>query len=112
MGLFVAHLKRKAESAGAQVIELNAYKLKMSQYDLATGTYRKKPLKERWHRMGDSDTYVQRDIMSAFLACYVTENGHDRTLLLRQWATAEALLSDSGLCRKQPCNDSGLRKVF
>ena len=33
MGKFVEHLKRKAESAGCEVIEHNAYKLKMSQYD-------------------------------------------------------------------------------
>ncbi len=52
MGEFVEHLKRKAESAGCEVIELNAYKLKMSQYDPATDAYRKKPLKERWHRWG------------------------------------------------------------
>lgn len=50
MGKFVEHLKRKAESAGCEVIELNAYKLKMSQYDPPTDAYRKKPLKERWHR--------------------------------------------------------------
>ena len=50
MGKFVEHLKRKAESAGCEVIELNAYKLKMSQYDPQTDAYRKKPLKERWHR--------------------------------------------------------------
>ena len=37
MGEFVEHLKRKAESAGCEVIELNAYKLKMSQYDPANG---------------------------------------------------------------------------
>lgn len=41
MGEFVAHLKRKAESAGCEVIELDAYKLKMSQYDPATDSYRK-----------------------------------------------------------------------
>ena len=40
MGKFVEHLKRKAESAGCEVIELNAYKLKMSQYDPQTDTYR------------------------------------------------------------------------
>ena len=45
MGEFVEHLKRKAESAGCEVIDLNAYKLKMSQYDPATDAYRKKPLK-------------------------------------------------------------------
>ena len=105
MGMFVEHLKRKAASAGAKVVELNAYALKMSQYDPQTDTYRKKPLKQRWHRWGNSDMLVQRDIMSAFLACYATEKGHDRSLLLRKWATAESLLSGSGLCRQQPRSD-------
>ena len=110
MGEFVEHLKRKAESAGCEVIELNAYELKMSQYDPPTDTYRKKPLKERWHRWGNTDTLVQRDVMSAFLACYVTENGHDRALLLEKWTTAEALLSGSGLCRHEPRNDPEVSK--
>ena len=110
MGKFVEHLKRKAESAGCEVIELNAYKLKMSQYDPQTDTYRKKPLKERWHRWGNTDTLVQRDVMSAFLACHVTENGHDRALLLEKWTTAEALLSGSGLCRHEPCSDPEVSK--
>lgn len=108
MGAFVSHLKRSAERANAQVVELNAYELKMSQYDPKTDTYRKKALKERWHRWGETDILVQRDIMSAFLACYVTEKGHDRTRLLKEWATAEALLSDSGLCRHELCNDQGI----
>lgn len=84
MGEFVAHLKRKAESAGCEVIELDAYKLKMSQYDPATDSYRKKPLKERWHRWGNSDTLVQRDVMSAFLACHATKKGHDRATSLAE----------------------------
>ena len=110
MGKFVEHLKRKAESAGCEVIEHNAYKLKMSQYDPQTDAYRKKPLKERWPRWGNTGTLVQRDAMSAFLACHVTENGHDRALLLKKWTTAEALLSGSGLCRPEPCNDPEVLK--
>ena len=110
MGKFVEHLKRKAESAGCEVIELNAYKLKMSQYDPATDAYRKKPLKERWHRWGNTGTLVQRDAMSAFLACHATEKGHDRALLLEKWTTAEALLSGSGLCRHEPCSDPEVSK--
>ena len=109
-GAFIEHLKRKAESAGCRVIELNAYALKMSQYDPATDTYRKKLLKERWHRWGETDVIVQRDVMSAYLACYATENGHDRALLLEKWPTAEALLSGSGLCRHEPRNDPGATK--
>lgn len=110
MGKFVEHLKRKAESAGCEVIELNAYKLKMSQYDPPTDAYRKKPLKERWHRWGNTGTLVQRDAMSAFLACHATEKGHDRALLLEKWTTAEALLSGSGLCRHEPCSDPEVSK--
>ena len=101
MGEFVQHLKRKAESAGCEVIELDAYKLKMSQYDPLSDTYRKKPLKERWHRWGGTDILVQRDVMSAYLACYATENGHDRALLLKKWPTVEALLRGSGYVKQQ-----------
>lgn len=110
MGTFVSRLKRSAERANSQVIELNAYELKLSQYDPATDTYRKKALKERWHRWGETDILVQRDVMSAFLACHATEKGHDRTCLLNEWATAEALLSDSGLCRHELRNDQGTSK--
>lgn len=110
MGTFVSRLKRSAERANSQVIELNAYELKLSQYDPATDTYRKKALKERWHRWGETDILVQRDVMSAFLACHATEKGHDRTRLLNEWATAEALLSDSGLCRHELRNDQGTSK--
>ena len=42
MGAFVSHLKRSAARANSQVVELNAYDLKLSQYDPATDTYRKK----------------------------------------------------------------------
>ena len=110
MGEFVEHLKRKAESAGCEVIEHNAYKLKMSQYDPQTDAYRKKPLKERWPRWGNTGTLVQRDAMSAFPACHATEKGHDRALLLEKWTTAEALLSGSGLCRHEPCSDPEVSK--
>ena len=82
----------------------------MSQYDPPTDAYRKKPLKERWHRWGNTGTPVQRDAMSAFLACHATEKGHDRALLLEKWTTAEALLSGSGLCRHEPCSDPEVSK--
>ena len=36
-------------------------------------------------------------------ASSATSNRHDRSLLLDKWPAAEALLCDSGLCRKQPC---------
>ena len=78
MAEFVEHLKRKAESAGYEVIEHNACKLKMSQYDPQKATaYRKKPLEGGMAPAGKTGTLVQRDAMSAFPACHATEKGHD-----------------------------------
>ena len=106
MGEFVNHLKRSAESANLCVQELNAYELKMSQYDFQTEMYKKKPLRQRWHQLGETDTFVQRDIMSAYLACYATEKGHDPKLLHKRWPSAEQLLRDAGLClTNEPRND-------
>lgn len=105
IGSFIAHLKRSAARAGLDFIELDPFSLKLSQYDPATDTYTKKPLSQRWHQWGNTDKWVDRDIMSAFLACYVTEQGHDRRLLLDKWPAAEALLCASGYCRQQkPCD--------
>ncbi len=48
-GMFVCLLRRKAESAGGEIRDLNTWSLKMSQYDHTTGTCTKKPLNQRWH---------------------------------------------------------------
>ena len=106
IGEFFAHLKRSAASASLQVIELNPFRLKLSQYDPETDEFVKKPLGQRWHEWewGRTGIEVQRDIMSAFLACYAdNDKGHDRALLLSKWPAVEALLRVSGLCRHKPC---------
>ena len=104
IGEFFAHLKRSAASASLQVIELNPFRLKLSQYDPETDEFVKKPLGQRWHEWGHTGIEVQRDIMSAFLACYAdNDKGHDRALLLSKWPAVEALLRVSGLCRTKPC---------
>ena len=91
-GMFVSLLTRKAESAGAKVVELNTWTLKMSQYDHQTGVCTKKPLKQRWHTLGKSNTLVQRDCYSAFLAKNVVENQHKPSQLREDWAAAQPLL--------------------
>jgi putative transposase len=108
-GMFVGLLTRKAESAGGKVIQLNTWKLKMSQYDHITGVCTKKPLKQRWHALGGSNTLVQRDCYSAFLAKNVIENQHKPSLLREDWATAELLLRRAGLCVEQSANGGRLR---
>jgi transposase len=108
-GMFVSLLTRKAESAGGKVLELNTRLLKMSQYDHITGVCTKKPLSQRWHGLGESNTLVQRDCYSAFLAKNVIENQHRPSLLEESWATAEPLLRRAGLCVEQSGSGERLR---
>ena len=54
-------LCRKAESAGGEVVELNTWTLKLSQYDHPTGTFEKKPLSQRGHVLKDGSGIIQRD---------------------------------------------------
>jgi putative transposase len=97
-GMLIQLLIRKAASAGGAVEELNTWRLRMSQYDHVTDSCTKKPLSQRWHRLGGGSTLVQRDCYSAFLAQHASEGGHDPTQLARAWAAAEPLLRRAGLC--------------
>src|SRR5215475_8186215 len=49
--MLVSTLKRKAVSAGGEVVELPT-KLRLSQFDHWSGEYVKKPLKQRMHEFG------------------------------------------------------------
>ena len=97
-GAFISLLSRKAESAGGTLIELDTRRLRMSQYDHVLGTCEKKPLSQRWHRLGGSSTIVQRDCYSAFLAKHAQESKHDSRRLNEGWTAAEPLLRRTGLC--------------
>jgi len=108
-GMFIERLSRKAESAGGKLVELNTRRLRMSQYDHVSGTYAKKPLSQRWHRIGGDNVIVQRDCYSAFLAKHATEDGHSSSRLEEGWAVAEPLLERAGLCRHHQ-STSGLPK--
>lgn len=108
-GMFVSLLTRKAESAGGKVVELNTWTLKMSQYDHITQVCTKKPLSQRWHTLGKSNTLVQRDCYSAFLAKNIIENQHNPSRLEKSWAAAEPLLRRAGLCLDQSGSGERLR---
>lgn len=109
-GMFVSLLRRKAESAGGEVVDLQTWRLKLSQYDHPTQTYAKKPLSQRWHTLGDGSGIVQRDIYSAFLAsCVLTnekEHRHHPSHIEVMWAAQESVLRRSGWCRTQPASGS------
>ena len=100
-GYFINHLKRKAESAGGQVIELNTRLLKMSQYNHVSGGYEKKPLSLRWHALGDGRGAIQRDVYSALLACCTDGIGHNPTRIETMLAAQESVLKRAGLWREQ-----------
>jgi len=70
-GGFVSHLKRKAESADASVIEFSTKTTKLSQ-TCQCGNVKKKNLSERIHQC-DCGIRCQRDLYSAFLAKFVDE---------------------------------------
>ena len=101
-GALVERLKRRAESAGGKLEELNTRRLRMSQFDHVSGEYVKKPLKQRWHRLNGSDKLPQRDCYSAFLAKNACENTHNSSILAEEWTATESLLSRAGLCIKKP----------
>lgn len=103
-GMFVTQLKRKAESAGGELVELNTWKLKMSQYDHISNECHKKTLSERWHALGarneGTSIIVQRDLYSAFLALCVVENEHQSSQLHARWPVVKQRLEQMGWCRQ------------
>lgn len=101
-GAFIQLLSRKAESAGGKVVELDTWRLRMSQYDHASGSYAKKPLSQRWHPLGARNEMAQRDCYSAFLAKCVVEGEHNPRWLELSWPTAEPLLRRAGLLLEKP----------
>lgn len=72
-GEFVSHLKRKAESAGANVIEFSTKTTKLSQTCHQCGSVKKKNLSDRIHKC-DCGILCQRDLYSAFLSKFVDDD--------------------------------------
>lgn len=104
-GRFVRELVRKAESAGGKVLEFPArvrvegaepgLRAGLSSF-CCCGERKKKALSERWH-VCTCGVKCQRDLFSAYLACFVEEagDGHfelDAGAAARQWPGVEPLL--------------------
>ena len=98
--MFVSTLKRKAEGAGAKVIEFSTRTTRLSQFSHDTGEYVKKPLSQRVHVFADG-TKVQRDLYSAWLARFVEDGKLNVTPLSDEWPGAEPLLNRAALGFKQ-----------
>ena len=110
-GMFVEQLRRKAESAGGELVDLHTWSLKMSQYDHPTQTCTKKPLSQRWHVLGDGSGVVQRDIYSAFLARCVVSNTHHLPHIETMWAAQKPVLLQTGWLRDEPAKIEPSGKV-
>jgi putative transposase len=120
-GMFVTHLKRKAESAGAEVVEFPTRTTRLSQVCHGCGQVEKKPLSQRWHVCA-CGIVAQRDLYSAFLATCVEADANQRfglnvDLARETWSGADMLLQTalSQICprgRKQPASDRRLPASF
>ena len=90
-GMFVELLRRKAASAGAEVIEFPTRTTRLSQTCHGCGTVKKKPLSQRWHKC-DCGVEAQRDLYSAFLATCVEDGRLNADRAKAAWSGADALL--------------------
>jgi transposase len=91
-GMFVSHLKSKAERAGGQVVEIPTYSTKLSQ-TCQCGRVKKKKLSERVHQC-ECGIVAQRDLYSAFLAKHIEPDTFvlQVSQLLVHWHSAELRL--------------------
>ena len=89
-GMFVAHLKRKAENAGAKVVEFPTYSTKLSQ-TCQCGRVEKKSLKQRVHHCV-CGVQSQRDLYSAFLAKHIDPDTNVLRVnqVLSAWCSVES----------------------
>ena len=110
-GTFVRHLKRKAESAGALVVEFPTRTTRLSQTCHGCGTVAKKPLSRRWH-VCDCGIVAQRDLYSAFLASCVEGERLDAGRARVAWPGVDALLQAALSQIVQPANGRPLPSSF
>lgn len=90
-GQFVMMLRRKAESAGGEVIAFSTRSTRLSQYDHRNRSYQKKSACQRWHTFDDGSR-VQRDLYSAYLARFVDADTLDARQCEQHWPAAEPRL--------------------
>jgi transposase len=91
-GMFVSHLKSKAERAGGQVVEIPTYSTKLSQ-TCQCGRVKKKSLMTRIHQC-ECGIVAQRDLYSALLAKHIEPDTFvlQVSQLLEDWQSAELRL--------------------
>ncbi|WP_082177494.1 MULTISPECIES: RNA-guided endonuclease TnpB family protein [Acidithiobacillus] len=113
-GGFMNHLRRKAASAGGEVIEFPTRTTKLSQ-SCHCGDVVKKPLSQRWHDCS-CGAHAQRDLYSAYLGLHVRqEHGAwklDTESAREGWCAAESLLEKAVSGVVQAANGGPLPASF
>jgi putative transposase len=110
-GMFVHELKRKAESAGAEVDEFPTRPTRLSQVCHNCGTLEFKPLSVRWH-ICDCGIVAQRDLYSAFLASCVEGETLNAGRAKVLWPGVDALLQAALSRIEQPTSGELLPASF
>lgn len=90
-GFFQSELVRKAENAGGKVIKFSTSSTALSQTHL-TGERMKKSLSERVH-YDQTGIVMHRDLFSAYLSRYVTDNILDVQLARDSYTGSEPILT-------------------
>jgi transposase len=91
-GMFLAHLARLVAKTGGTLVEVSAYKTKLSQYCHQCGRYVKKPRSQRWHACSCGLGPVQRDLYSAFLLSHLEAEQTIPSVTQHVWEGAEPRL--------------------
>jgi transposase len=91
-GMFLSHLKNKAQRAGGKVVEIPTYSTKLSQI-CQCGRVKKKKLSERVHQC-ECGVVAQRDLYSALLAKHIEPDTFvlQVSQLLDDWQSAQLRL--------------------
>jgi len=95
-GMFVSHLRRKADSAGGRLLEFDPRATALSQTCICARKERK-PLSQRTHRCPVCGFTAQRDVLSAFLARHVHRHVNPATETVHDWLDASAASVAAGL---------------
>lgn len=70
--MLLSIINRKLSYYNSQLIEIDTFKTKASQFNHITGEYHKKSLSQRWNDFGEFK--IQRDLYSAFLIMNIADN--------------------------------------
>ncbi len=91
-GMFVSHLKSKAERAGGKVVEIPTHSTKLSQ-TCQCGRVKKKKLSQRVHQC-ECGILMQRDLYSALLAKHIEPDTFvlQVSQLVNDWQSAQLCL--------------------